>query len=387
MIMKFKSTRFVFIGFVVIISIIAIIIVTSKNASKNNNESEVARNVVYQDNLKLGISNYDTINPLLTKNKQLIDIEQLIFEPLLKLDTNYKLTPCLASEYAKTSATTYIIKLDDSIKWSDGSKLNSNDVKFTVEKLKSTNNLYSENIKNISSVEAIDDNTVKFNLSQETYFFEYNLIFPIMCKKYYDNEDFFQSSKIPIGTGPYKIAEVSSNQIIIDKNENYRNQDKVNKNINKIFINIYKEVGEVYNSFKIGNIDMMNTSSLLYENYIGKIGYYVKEYKGRELDFLSCNCNDYLMKNKSVRQAVSYALDRENIVSSVYNNKYYTSDYLLDYGSYVYPKNSASSGYNPEKAKEILSEDGWIYSNNRWRKNGQIIAITINVNSSNVRKM
>ena len=387
MIMKFKNTRFVFIGIVAIIAIIAIIIAATKKENKNNNESEIANSVVYQDNLRLGISNYDTINPLLTRNKQLMDIEQLVFEPLLKLDSNYKINLCLASEYAKTSPTTYIIKINTSIKWSDGTNLNANDVKYTIDNLKSTNSIYSENVKNISSVEVLDDNTIKINLTEETFFFEYNLIFPIMCKNYYGDENCISSSKTPIGTGLYKISEVSTNQIVLEKNENYRDQDKANKNVNRIYINLFKEVGEVYNSFKIGNIDIMNTSSPLYENYIGKIGYYVKEYKGRELDFLSCNCNDYLMKNKSIRQAINYAIDRENIVSTIYNNKYYTSDYILDYGSYLYNKNNTSSGYNPEKARDILNQDGWVYSNNRWRKNGQILAITISVNSSNSRKM
>ena len=69
------------------------------------------------------------------------------------------------------------------------------------------------------------------------------------------------------------------------------------------------------------------------------------------------------------------------------NNKYYKSDYVLDYGSYIYNSNSASSGYNPEKAKEVLKNAGWVYSNNKWRKNGAILSFTITVNASNTRKM
>ena len=216
--MKFKNVKFVFIGFVILIIIFAAIRMAAKGKNKTNNESEVVKQTVYQDNLRLGISNYDTINPLLTKNKQLMDIEQLIFEPLLKLDSEYKLNLCLATEYAKTSTTTYIVKIDNSIKWSNGSNLNANDVKYTVDLLKSVNNIYSENVKNIASVEALDNNTVKFNLSEETNFFEYNLIFPIMCQSYYGEEDFFKSAKHPIGTGLYKIADISDNQIVLEKN-------------------------------------------------------------------------------------------------------------------------------------------------------------------------
>ena len=353
---------------------------------KQSVETQNAKEVTYQDNIRLGISNFDTINPLKTKNKQLMDIYQLIYEPLLVLDSRYKLNSCLATEYAKTSATTYIVKIDNSIKWSNGENLTAKDVKYTVDLLKSTENIYSENVKNIVSVEALDNNTIKFNLSEETYFFEYNLIFPIMCQSYYGNEDFYNSSKYPVGTGLYKISSVSENQIVLDKNENYRNEEKINKNVNKIYINIFSEIGEVYNSFKIGNIDVLNTSSLVYENYIGTMGYYVKEYKGRAYDFLSCNCNDYILSEKSVRQAINFAIDKENIISTIYNNKCYSSEYSLDYGSFVYTPNSVSSGYNPEKAKQVLSDAGWVYTNNKWRKNGRILSFTITVNSSNTQR-
>ena len=385
--MKFKSVKFVFIGFVIFIVIFAAFKITSNNNDKKSVGTQETEGTEYKDSIRLGVSNFDTINPITTRNKQMISINQLVYEPLLELDSEYKLSLCLAKEYAKTAATTYILKVDNGVKWSSGTSFSANDVKFTVDLLKSVNNIYSENVKYISNVEAIDDSTVKISLSQEVPFFEYNLIFPIMSKEYYAGEDFFNSQKFPVGTGKYRISSVSDNQIVLEKNDSYRYQEKQNKNIKKIDIFIYDEIGEVYNSFKMGNIDLMNTSSLVYENYIGTIGYYTKEYKGREYDFLSCNCNDYLMKEKSVRQAISLAIDKENIISTIYNNKYYKSDYVLDYGSYIYTGNSASSGYNPEKAKEVLTNAGWVYSNNRWRKNGSILSFTITVNASNTRKM
>ena len=368
--MKFKYIKYIFIVLVILIVIFAIYKVTSKNNSKLSNDFSESNETVYQDNLRLGICSFDTINPLLTKNKEMVNINQLIYEPLLTLDSSYKLNFCLATEYAKTATTTYIIKVDNNVKWSNGMNFSAKDVKFTIDLLKSTDTIFSENVKNISSAEVIDDSTVKINLSEETYFFENNLIFPIMCQNYYAGENFFESTKYPIGTGLYKISSFSNNEIVLEKNENYRNTENTNKNIQKINITLFNSMGELYNSFKIGNIDIINTSNLTYKNYIGTIGYYAKEYKGREYDFLSCNCDDYLMKQKSVRQAINYAIDRENIISTIYNNRYYPSEYILDYGSYVYSGNSSSSGYNPEKAKEILETDGWVYTNNRWKKKG-----------------
>ncbi len=385
--MKFKSVKFLFIGFAIFIVIFAAFKSSSNNDDKKSVETQIEKENEYKDSIRLGVSNFDTINPITTRNKQIISINQLIYEPLLEIDSEYKLSVCLAKEYAKTTATTYIVKVDNSVKWSNGISFSAEDVKYTIDLLKSTDNIFSENVKYISNVEAIDNSTVKISLSQEVPFFEYNLIFPIISKEYYAGEDFFSSQKFPIGTGKYKISSVSNSQIVLEKNSIYRYQERQNENIQKIDIFIYDEIGEVYNSFKMGNIDFMNTSSLEYGSYIGTIGYYIKEYKGREYDFLSCNCKDYIMSEKSVRQAISLAIDKENIVSTIYNNKYYESDYVLDYGSYIYNSNAANSSYNPEKAKEVLRNAGWVYSNNRWRKNGEILSFTITVNASNTRKM
>lgn len=381
--MKLKKMRIFIVAIICLTVILIAWKISSKGTKKKNEDIPVAEEVVYQDNIRLGICEFDTINPIISKNKNVIYIDQLMFEPLVSLNNDYSIELRLAKEYAKTSTSTYIVKVDNNIKWSDGSKFSAEDVKFTVDNLKSFNNIYSENVKHISNVDVIDENTVKFVLDEEVPFFEYNLIFPIMCKSYYNGDNILNSTKQPIGTGLYKISNVSENQIILEKNENYRNLEQTNKKINNIYINIFNNVGEIYNSFKLGNIDVMYTSSITYTDYIGTIGYNIKEFKGRELDFLSINCNDYLMKEKSVRQAINYAIDRDNIISSVYNNNYYTSDYILDYDNYLYKNKSASSGYNPEKAKEILESDGWVYNNNRWKKNGNVLSFSISVNASN----
>ena len=236
--MKFRYARFLCVlSIIIIIIVFTVNKISSKNNSNMNNE-QVTNDIIYYDTLKIGISSFDTVNPILTKNKEMININQLIYEPLVELDSEYKLNLVLAKEYAKTSATTYIVKINNDIKWSNNTEFSSEDVKYTIDLLKSTNNIYSENVKNILSVDVIDNATLKITLKEEMYFFEYNLIFPIMSKNHYEGENFFNSDKQPIGTGMYKISSITNEEIILEKNENYRNQDKINKNINKISITI-----------------------------------------------------------------------------------------------------------------------------------------------------
>lgn len=385
--MKLRKDR-VFGVILVIIFIIGIVVfITNKNKVSKNLGTNNDINAEYEKSIRLGVSNFDTINPILTKNKMMLNINQLVFEPLFELTENYELQGNLAKEIAKTSDTTYVLKIDNSIKWSNDDTVTSKDVKYTIDLIKSGNNIFYENVKNISQVDIIDDSTLKISLDKKVPFFEYNLTFPIMCQAQYINEDFFNSTQIPIGTGRYLIESYSPTQIVLAKNTKYRNKFAENKKIDNIYINIYNEIGEVYNGFKIGNVDVFNTSNMKYKNYIGTLGYYAKEYYGREYDFIACNCNDYLLKDVNIRQAIEYAIDKDNIISNIYNNEYYKSNYPLDYGSFLYTKDYSNITYNIEKAKELLINDGWNYSNNSWKKYGTVLTIDITVNSDNKKRV
>lgn len=368
--MKVSSIfKYIFIIFAIGIIIAAgYKIYSSQNqAAEENNEEAQADETILKD-IRIAITNYDNINPLITNNKEILNIDSLIFEPLFTLNENYELEPCLATECSKTGDNIYVIKVDNKINWQDGTSFIAKDVAYTIETIKNGNSIYKYNVEHISNVEVIDASTIKLTLDANVPFFEYNLIFPIMSSTYFYGEDFYNSSKTPIGTGKYKISNVSDNNITLVKNEKYKRFQEDPK-IETIKINLYSSMGEAFNSFKIGNIDIINTSNPNFQEYIGTIGFNKTEYPGRQFDFLSFNCTDELMQFKEVRQAISYAIDKSNIVSSVYNNQNSVADYPLDYGNFLYTENTASSGYNAEQAKKVLEDGGWTYINNRWKKN------------------
>lgn len=312
---------------------------------------------------------FDTINPILSNNKNVQDISKLIFEPLINLTSDYKTQPCLAKEWAKQGETTYILKLRENVKWSNGDSFDAEDVRFTIDRLKDTPSIYSYNVQYVIGVDVIDNYTVRINLSKEIPFFEYNLTFPILSAKYYQDEDFNNTEKniSPLGTGMYKISEINENSINLQKNTNWWNKDK-NLSLDKITINLYSSIGELYNSFKIGKIDLVSTSNSKLQDYIGTIGYAQKEMKGREHDFLALNTQNYILSKEEVRKAISYSIDKENIVSSVFENQYYTSSFPLDFGTWIYTQKDVSAGYNLDQAKQILIDNGWNYQYKYWQK-------------------
>jgi peptide/nickel transport system substrate-binding protein len=377
---KDNMSKKLFIAFTLIIALLAILIVYEQSRNKRQNmfSNEPIKEELVKE-LKLGIVSLDTFNPIISNNKYVHQIGKLIYEPLVNISHDYKLEPMLAKEWAKTSENTYIIKLKEGIKFSSGNELASKDVIYTINSIKSAeNSIFKDNVSNISNATQIDEYTVKLDLNDgNEMFFAYNLIFPIVEEESYS------------GTGMFKVLETEEKKIILEKNSHSEKEQELK--INTIIINLFDSVGEMYNSFKFKGIDFLTTTRLDYMDYIGTLGYGYKEIKTREFTFLAINTQEKILSNSEVRLAIKYGVDKESIVSKLFSNKHFAADFPLDYGSYLYNVEDRKSYYDPEKAKQVLLENGWEYKNNLWQKrlgnNVETIRISIAVDSNNEEKM
>ena len=200
--MKNNIFGYIFILFIIAIMGFAVYRVQIRNNGNNNanssNYEDSVQNVQKGTEMTLGISDFDTINPIITKNKRIQDIDKLIFEPLINITEDYKLEYVLARECAKSSNNSYIIKLRQGVRWSDGSKLTSDDVQFTIDRLlkdENANSVYKKNVNFIEEVDIIDNYTLKIILYEDVKDFEYYLNFPILSNSYYNGEDFWNTKK------------------------------------------------------------------------------------------------------------------------------------------------------------------------------------------------
>ena len=383
---KTDITKYIFILFVIVLAIVTYVVYqksTSTQEDTNQTKIEESQNIVKE--IRLGIAEFDSINPILSKNKNVQQISKLIFDSLITFDENYNFSYALASEISKTSNKEYIIKIKENILWHNGDTLTAEDVKFTIETLQQVSSIYTENIKKVSSIEVIDAQTLKIILKSDTPFFEYNLTFPIMSKKYYEGENFKTSKKnlTSPGTGMYRIDSTAENVIKLTKNTNYWNKEKKNAIIEKVNINLYDNMGDVYNAFKNGNIDLVDTTLSSVKEYIGTLGYTAATYSTREFDYLVFNCSKGCLSDKAARKAIGYAIDRTSIIKKYYGSNYSVSTFPLDFGSWVYTKNSVDSTYDTQEAQRILKRGGWDYTNGSWYKKGVKLAFTITVNTEN----
>ena len=348
-----------------------------RDGDKEETVEVKGKNSVIDTRINLGITNYDSMNPHLTQNKDILQIDNLIFEGLFRITKDYNIEPCLIEEWSKISDTRYIFKLKDNVKWSDGKTLTAKDIKFTIENIKSKDkSIYRDNMLNIMDVDLVDDQIFSIEFKKDISFIEYQLLFPIVQKEC--NKEIEEGKRIPVGTGMFKISEITDDEIILITNENYWNFTYAMPKIKEIIVKIYENKGKIYTEFIKGNIDLIETKNADFTEYIGDIGYNKMEYKNRRLEYISFNCDSKRLCDKEMRKALNYLVNKKEILEQL-DNKVYISEFLLDYGRYESNNDYNVPEYDPNKARDILNNLGWKFIDDFWVKDENVLQFELAV--------
>ena len=384
--MKNNIFGYVFLVFIIAIMAFAIYKVGSekkKNADASANNTSSVMTKEKGTELTLGISNMDTINPIITNNKNVQNVTKLIYEPLINVTEDGKAEPCLASEWATTDNKTYIVKIKSGIKWQDGTMFSSNDVKYTIDRLKETgkSSVYADCVEHVEEVDIIDNTTIRIILSEKIPFFQYYLNFPILSSSFYGDEDFWKTkkNKAPMTTGRFKISEVTDKSIVLTKNDMWWNKEGQESIIEKINLNKYSSVAELYNAFKLGRIDLISTENTDYQKYIGTIGYNTTDIEGRKMVFLALNTQSNLLSDINVRKAIRSAINKQEIVSKIYGKMYSVANFPLSTNSYLV-KRGDEGYYKLDDIENNLKESGWALRAGIWQKTVDYKRIRLELN-------
>ena len=306
-----KYFKNIFIIITVILILLAICIIYIRNNTKEIDKEKNIKKTIIKKDITIGISEFDTLNPITTKSLEVQYISKLIYKPLIEITQDFDIKGGLAKEWSKTAEDEYIIKLDE-IKWQNGSPVTARDIEFTIETIKNSDSIYKENIKQIESIDIIDNKTIKIKLTEETDFFEYLLCFPIVKENTYNKEH--------IGTGEYRVEKIEEKEITLTNGER------------QIKIKIYNTTAEMYGEFSKEKIDLIVTKNNEYAEYIKNIGVSEQIITGRNYYYIMFNNKKV---EKEVKNQIKKLISREQIIYELYNNKYVISDLPLGYGSYL----------------------------------------------------
>ncbi|ABN52144.1 MAG TPA: peptide ABC transporter substrate-binding protein [Hungateiclostridium thermocellum] len=317
----------------------------------------------------------DTLNPILTSNAYVKEYSCFVFESLVRLDGNQKAVPLLAESWeGSDDGLVWTFYLKENIYWHDGIPFSAEDVEFTASVIMNAgvNSPYKTCFENVESFLAQDSRTFKVLLKSPNSFTPELMTFPVIPKHYFLGEDILTTPKnnSPIGTGPYKFAEYRQGEYIrLTCNENWWNKDDGIENgidlpyIQEVNIKIYGKNQSVMNAFQSQQVDVITLDRTNWTGYSGRSDIILKKYVSNEFEFVAFNLSNKILKEREVRTAIAYAVDREQIISSILPGEAVASDLPVIPDTWLNDTNVVSYERDVEKAKQILSDAGWKESN------------------------
>lgn len=397
------------------------------SCSKNNNVKQTASDKVYSlppidtTNAVTGdwviqreLADPQRLNPITVQDAIGQELSYYIFERLLWAAdrTTYETLPWLAESQPLISDNhlEYTFKLKKNIKFSNGKPLTGVDILFTFKAIKNplvddaALRNYFADLKKVELADG-DKYTIKFTMSKP-YFRAKNALgdAQILCKDIVDPEgltdkytweetadpktamknasirkfaDFFNSEdmgrnpKYLIGSGPYIFDKWETGQFVeLRRNPDYWNKDSTYGKVfpEKIILRVVQDESAAIVSAKNKEIDVMylNKPIDFVKTMANPEQYDMKNADPTEprFDYLGWNMKNPIFADKQVRWAMSYLIDRKSIIEKIH----YGMAVPIQGPVYFQDKKHNNPDlpeipYDPEKAKQLLKDAGWMDSN------------------------
>jgi peptide/nickel transport system substrate-binding protein len=307
-----------------------------------------------------------SLNPLLNIDNASRNVWQNIFEPLVKPDPlTGAPAPALADRFDQSAdGRTYTFSIRPNVLWSDGQPLTADDAKFTFDAALDprTNSPWRTRLGLVERVESPDAQTFRVVLKSPLCpFLIDGMGLPILPKHVLAGSadlstDAFNFSR-PVGTGAYIFNEwARDDHLTLTANPKYwGGAPKIGQWVRKIFpdsniVAIKMKAGEVdYGAVAPSSIDEMKTQS--------NLG--VLSYPGTNVNYVIYNLDRPIFQDRDVRQALTYALDRQSIVDSILLGEGGVQDSPILKQSWAYNQNVPVFAYNPDTARKLLADAGW----------------------------
>lgn len=288
-----------------------------------------------------------------------------VWEPLITRDENGYPAPCLAQSWQMLDeGKVWIFYLRKDVVFHDGSKFNADTVIKNFDRMKKgikRSIFYGLDINtfypSLISYEKIDDYTVKLTFKETNLNQLYKMMdfgSAMFSPKCFSQDGNFND--IVIGTGPYKIVQNNLNKDVrLERFEQYY-ADKAK--IKEILIRNIPNVDSRYSALKSGEIcgvlDINAIPPFLATEIVKDNRYEVSTNKSTMIRFLALNGKKFPFNDVRMRQAVSLAIDRNNLVKALYLNYAVPTTNILNYTSPYYKKFMVD--YNLDKAKNLAKE-------------------------------
>lgn len=347
----------------------------------------------YGDILVRGdIGDASNLIPLLASDTASHNICGMIYNGLVKYDKDMNVVGDLTESWdISQNGLVITFHLRKGIKWHDGRPFTSADVLYTYQVTvdPKTPTAYAGDFLKVKKAEALDDYTFRVTYDKPFAPALISWSSAILPRHLLAGKDITKSSlsRHPIGTGPYKFKEwVTGQKIVLVSNPDYfEGQPYIDGRITRII----PDTATMFLELRAQNIGMMGLTPLQYtrqtENNLFKNNFNKYRYLSFAYTYLGYNLKNPLFADKRTRQAISYAINKNEIINGVLLNLGKPANGPYKPGTWAYNDKVKIYDYNPQKARDLLREAGWTKINNEGvlEKDGKPFVFEIVVNQGN----
>jgi peptide/nickel transport system substrate-binding protein len=351
----------------------------------------------YGDTLIEGsIGEPSNLIPMLASDSASFDVSNLVYNGLVKYDTDLRIIGDLAESWdISKDGLVITFHLKKGVKWTDGFEFTADDVLFGYQTIinDKTPTAYSEDFKQVKKAEVLDKYTFRVTYAKPfapALSSWGNLV--LLPKHLLEAKDITKSplTRDPVGMGPYRLTKwITGQELMLDSNHDYFEGRPY---IDRFIYKIIPDSATMFLELQTGGVDMMGLTPIQYTKQTNDAFFRDNFRKYRFPSFaytyLGFNLKHPFFKDKRVRQAIAYAINKREIVDVVLFGlgTVATGPYVPH--TWPYNPNVKGYEYNPEKAKDLLREAGWkMGSDGILEKDGHRFEFTILTNMGNSLRM
>jgi peptide/nickel transport system substrate-binding protein len=329
--------------------------------------------------------------PLLSSDQPSHIITGYIYNGLVKYDKDLNVIGDLAESWDISGDSTSItFHLKKGVTWHDGAPFTAHDVMYTYKVTvdPKTPTAYSGDFVLVKKAEVLDDYTFRATYGRP---FAPALISwgaPVLPRHLLEGRDITASPlrRAPIGTGPYMFKEwVAGDRVILEENPRYFEGRPY---LNRFMMRIIPDAGTIFLELKQGGVDwagltpiqaVRQTDYPKFKREFNKFSYLAFIYT-----YLGYNMKHPYFKDKKVRQAMSYAIDKKEIIDGILLGQGVEATGPFKPDMWAYNGNVRKYEYDKDKAVSLLQEAGFQKGpDGRLYRDGSPFEFTLLLNQGN----
>lgn len=347
----------------------------------------------YGDTIIMGsIGDASNLLPVLASDSASSDINGMVYNGLVRYDQDLQIEGELAESWEISEDNlTITFHLRRGVKWHDGAPFTADDVLFTYQLYvdPDTPTAYAEPYRQVTSAEVLDPYT--FRVTYEKPYAPALISWGVSIhpKHLLEGADVTKSplARAPVGTGPYHFVEWKSGEkIVLEANADYFEGMPY---IKRFLYRIIPDPSTQFLELQAGGLDYMGLTPLQFQTQADTPAFRRRFNKYQYLAFgytyLGYNLNRPLFQDRRVRQALSSAINKQEIIDGVLLGlgQAATGPYKPD--TWVYNPDVPRYPYDPERARTLLAEAGWTDSDGDGvlDRDGKPFTFTIVTNQGN----